>query len=118
VRLVGRHEPDEALLDDDEGADGGVVAPGLARDPLVDGELPDAAKELRDARPEARARGFSATVKEKRRFAAVMRALDGAGASTGRLIASRDAAGAKVRFEVRLSDLEAFASALRKAAKG
>ncbi len=81
-------------------------------------ELRDAAKELRDARPEARARGFSATVKEKRRFAAVMRALDGAGASTGRLIASRDEAGAKVRFEVRLSELEAFASALRKAAKG
>jgi hypothetical protein len=80
--------------------------------------LRDAAREFRDAHPEARTRGFTASAKEKRRFAAVMRALNGAGESSGRLIASRDEAGAKVRFEVRLSALEAFASALRKAAKG
>lgn len=81
-------------------------------------ELRDAAKELRDARPEGRTRGFSATAAEKRRFAAVMRGLDGGAEVSGRLIASRDEAGAKVRFEVRLSELEAFAAALRKAAKG
>lgn len=51
-------------------------------------------------------------------IAAVMRALDGAGEVRGRLIASREAAGARVRFELPLAELEAFSAALRRAAKG
>ena len=81
-------------------------------------EIRDAAREIRDARPESRARGFSATAAEKRRFAALMRAMKGSCEVNGRLVASRDEAGAKVRFEVHLADLDVFSVVLREAVKG
>ena len=49
-RRLGRgDEADEALLDDDEEAELGFLAPGLARHPLVELELAERAPHLGDA---------------------------------------------------------------------
>ncbi len=84
-------------------------------------DLRDAAKEFRDARAGAegkRSRGFTATPAEKKVFGALAKRLTDDGHAGAKLLAVRDGKGAKVRFEVRLAELEGFVSALRKAAKG
>jgi hypothetical protein len=83
-------------------------------------EIRDAAKEFRDARPSAdgkRTRGFTSTPAEKKTFKAVAGRLTEGGHGGAKLVAARDGKGAKVRFEVRLAELAAFAAALRAAAK-
>lgn len=84
-------------------------------------EIRDAAKEIRDARAGTdgkRSRGFTATSAEKKTFTALARRLVEGGHAGPKLVAVRDGKGAKVRFDVRLSELAAFAAALRSAAKG
>lgn len=84
-------------------------------------EIRDAAKEIRDARERTdgkRSRGFTATPAEKRSFTALAKRLAEAGHTGAKLVATRDGNGARVRIEVRLSELGAFADALRAASKG
>jgi hypothetical protein len=83
-------------------------------------EIRDAAKEIRDARigtDGKRSAGFTTTPTEKRAFAAVARHLKTGGVGAARLVAARDGRGAKLRFELRLSELVDFTEILRKAAK-
>ncbi len=84
-------------------------------------ELREAAKEFRDARPAAegkRSRGFTSTSAEKKSFKSLAKHLTERGHAGAKLVATRDGKGAKVRFEVRLSEIDAFATALRAARKG
>lgn len=84
-------------------------------------DLRDAAREFRDASlagGEKRGRGFTALPAEKKAFAALAKRLAARGHTGAKLVATRDGKGAKVRFEVRLAELEAFTAALRAARKG
>lgn len=84
-------------------------------------EIRYAAKELRGARANKagkRGRGFTATPTEKKAFTGLAKRLKAIGHEGAKLIATRDGEGAKVRFEVRLAQVSAFAEALRTAAKG
>jgi hypothetical protein len=81
-------------------------------------EIRAAAREFRDALLETgkRSRGFTASASDKKAFAALAKRLGAQGHAGATLVAARDGKGAKVRFEVRLSDVRAFATALRAAA--
>lgn len=83
-------------------------------------DIRDAARELRDANAasEKRSRGFSATPAEKKAFTALSKHLTASGHGGTKLVATRDGKGAKLRFEVRLTELDAFIAALRAARKG
>jgi uncharacterized protein YaiL (DUF2058 family) len=79
-------------------------------------EIREAAKEVRAAhsKPEAPTRGFTTSPAEKKRFGGFAKALAESGHGAAKLVAARDGRGAKVRFEVRLADLEAFLASARK----
>ncbi len=82
-------------------------------------EIREAARAFRDARPEAatkRSRGFTATPAERATFTRLTKHVKAHG--TAKLVATRGGGGARVRFEVPLADVAAFAAALRKGAKG
>lgn len=84
-------------------------------------DIREAAREIRDAKgatTEKRSRGFTATPAEKKAFTALAKHLTASGHAGAKLVATRDGKGAKVRFEVRLSELDAFVAALRAARKG
>jgi hypothetical protein len=84
-------------------------------------DIREAARELRDAQAaptEKRSRGFTATPAEKRSFTALAKQLTERGHTGAKLVATRDGKGAKVRFDVRLSELDAFIADLRAARRG